>query len=94
MTLANCDQNHVAFATVEGLLNLMRFALDSLRELGVPVERVLLIGGGAKSVAVQQLAAKVLAAKVEIPNPGEYVALGAAVQAGKVIATEIPLRKE
>ena len=31
MTLANSDRAHVARATVEGLLNLMRYALDALR---------------------------------------------------------------
>ncbi|PID97940.1 MAG: xylulose kinase [Actinobacteria bacterium] len=85
MTLANCDRKHVARATIEGLLGLMRFALDAMRALGVPVNRVLLVGGGAKSVAVQQLASEALDAHVDIPDPGEYVALGAARQAARVV---------
>ena len=39
MTLANSDRAHVARATVEGLLNLMRYALDAMRALGVPLNR-------------------------------------------------------
>lgn len=85
MTLANSDRAHVARATVEGLLRLMRYSLDAMRALGVPVERVLVVGGGAKSTAVQALASEFLNASVEFPAPGEYVALGAARQAARVL---------
>lgn len=84
MTLANSDQAHVARASVEGLLQLMRFALDAMRALGAPIDKVLLVGGGAKSRAVQVLAEEFLDATVELPEPGEYVALGAAKQAARV----------
>ncbi|MDY5600518.1 MAG: xylulose kinase, partial [Schaalia hyovaginalis] len=47
---------------------------------------VLIVGGGAKSTAVQALAAQFLDAAVELPEAGEYVALGAAKQAAKVLA--------
>ncbi len=86
MTLANCDREHVARATVEGLLTLMRFALDAMRAQGVPIHRILIVGGGAKSRAVQALAAQFLDATVEFPQAGEYVALGAAKQAARVLA--------
>ena len=86
MTLANSDRAHVARATVEGLLTLMRFALDAMRAQGAPIEKVLLVGGGAKSTAVQALASQFLDAEVELPAPGEYVALGAAKQAARVLA--------
>ena len=85
MTLANSDRAHVARATVDGLLTLMRYALDAVRALGVPLEKVLLVGGGAKSRAVQALAADALGATVDLPVPGEYVALGAARQAARVV---------
>ncbi len=86
MTLANSDRAHVARATVEGLLALMRYALDAMRALGVPLDRVLIVGGGAKSTAVQALAAEKLDATIEMPEAGEYVALGAAKQAARVLA--------
>lgn len=90
MTLANADRAHVARATVEGLLTLMAGALDAVRAVGAPVERVLMVGGGAKSVAVQQLAASVLEVPVDLPDPGEYVALGAARQAVQVMRGAVP----
>ncbi|MDC4232510.1 xylulokinase [Actinomyces sp. B33] len=93
MTLANSDRAHVARATVEGLLDLMRYALDAMRALGVPLDRVLLVGGGAKSAAVQALAAQRLDAAVELPEAGEYVALGAAKQAARVLILDNPENK-
>lgn len=85
MTMENSDRAHVARAGVEGLLELMRFALDAVRNLGVPIDTVYLVGGGAKSKAVQELAAQFLDAKVEVPPAAEYVALGAAEQARRVL---------
>ncbi|MBD3689556.1 xylulose kinase [Nanchangia anserum] len=84
MTLANSDPAHVARAGVDGLLSLMRVALDAVRDLGAPIDRVALVGGGAKSRAVRELAPVVWDAEVTIPEPGEYVALGAARQAASV----------
>ena len=60
----------------------MRFALECVRELGVPIEKVLVVGGGARSRAVQSLAPEFLGVPVEFPEAAEYVALGAARQAG------------
>ncbi|WP_315580744.1 FGGY family carbohydrate kinase, partial [uncultured Actinomyces sp.] len=52
MTLKNSTRAHLARAGVEGLLAHMRFALECVRELGVPIEKVLVVGGGARSRAV------------------------------------------
>ncbi len=82
MTLKNSTRAHLARAGVEGLLAHMRFALECVRELGVPIEKVLVVGGGARSRAVQSLAAEFLGVSVEFPEAAEYVALGAARQAG------------
>ena len=81
MTLKNSTRAHLARAGVEGLLSHMRFALECVRELGVPIEKVLVVGGGARSRAVQSLAAEFLGVPVEFPEAAEYVALGAARQA-------------
>ena len=56
-------------------------AVDRVREVGCPVQRVLLIGGASASQAVQEIAADLLGVPVAIPAPGEYVAVGAARQA-------------
>lgn len=81
MTLKNSTRAYLARAGVEGLLTHMRFALECVRELGVPIEKVLVVGGGARSRAVQTLAPEFLGVPVEFPEAAEYVALGAARQA-------------
>ena len=86
MTLKNSTRAHLARAGVEGLLSHMRFALECVRELGVPIEKVLVVGGGARSRAVQSLAPEFLGVPVEFPEAAEYVALGAARQAGALNA--------
>jgi xylulokinase len=60
--------------------------LDALTDVGVPVGRILLIGGGARSEAVRRIAPAVLGHPVSVPPPGEYVADGAAVQAAWTLA--------
>ena len=86
MTLKNSTRAHLARAGVEGLLAHMRFALECVRELGVPIEKVLVVGGGVRSRAVQSLAPEFLEVPVEFPEAAEYVALGAARQAGALNA--------
>ena len=56
--------------------------------MGVRAERVLLVGGGARSRAVRALAPALLGAPVSVPEPGEYVADGAARQAAWVRSGE------
>ena len=45
---------------------------------------IYLIGGGAQSRAVRELAPAILGVEVEVPSPAQYVALGAARQAAWV----------
>ena len=80
-TLANLTPTHLARAAVEGLLCGLADGLDALRACGVPVERAVLVGGGARSQAVQRIAPLVLGLPVVVPPAGEYVADGAARQA-------------
>jgi len=84
MTLASTTRENLARAAVEGMLGGLDAGLEALRALGVPLERALLIGGGAQSEAVRAIAPLVFGIPVEIPEPGEYVALGAARQAAMV----------
>ncbi len=86
MRLANTTPANLARAAVEGMLCALADGLDALREQGVPVERVRLIGGGARSEAVQAIAPAVLGIDVLVPEPGEYVADGAARQAAWALA--------
>ena len=78
---------HLARAAVEGMLCGLADGLDALVAQGAPVERVLLVGGGARSEArARGIAPAVLGRPVLVPPPGEYVADGAARQAAWVLA--------
>lgn len=85
MTLSSTTRPNLARAAVEGMLRGLGAGLDALRALGIPLERALLIGGGAQSDAVRRIAPLVLGLPVEVPDPGEYVALGAARQAASLL---------
>jgi len=86
LTLATSTPAHLARATVEGLLCGLADGLDALVAQGVRVGRVVLVGGGARSEAVRRLAPAVLGHPVVVPEPGEYVADGAARQAAWALA--------
>ncbi|GAA3633996.1 xylulokinase [Microbacterium awajiense] len=87
MTLASTTRENLARAAVEGMLGGLAAGLDALRGLGVPLRRALLIGGGAQSEAVRAIAPVVFGMPVDVPPPGEYVALGAARQASQALAS-------
>ena len=71
----------LARAAVEGVLCGLADGLDAIRAQSVPIDRVLMVGGGARSRAMQELAPTVFGLPVDVPEPAEYVALGAARQA-------------
>jgi xylulokinase len=81
LTRANAGPANLARAAYEGMLCGLADGLDAVRAAGVPVARVLLIGGAAASEAVRAIAPALLGMPVGVPAPGEYVALGAARQA-------------
>jgi len=90
LTLDTCSPAYLARAAVEGLLCGLADGLDALTTQGVPVERVILVGGGARSEAVRRIAPAVLGRPVTVPEPGEYVADGAARQAAWVLGGALP----
>jgi xylulokinase len=81
LRLATATAAHLARAAVEGLLCGLADGLDALVASGARIDRVVLIGGGARSAAIRQIAPTVLGRPVLVPPPGEYVADGAARQA-------------
>jgi xylulokinase len=87
LTTRNATRENLARAAVEALLASLADAADRLTtEEGQAPGRVLLIGGGARSAAVRQLAPGIFFAPVSVPEPEEYVALGAARQAAWALA--------
>lgn len=90
MTLASTTRVNLARAAIEGLLCGLADGLDAVTRLGVSAERILLIGGAAQNPAVQQIAAQTFSVPVVVPEPGEYVALGAARQAAWALGGMLP----
>ncbi|WP_026119232.1 xylulokinase [Nocardiopsis ganjiahuensis] len=82
----NMRPENVARAAVEGMLCGLADGLAALTGNGVPVERVLLVGGGARSAAVRAVAPLVLGTPTVVPPAAEYVAIGAARQAAWTLA--------
>jgi len=85
--LKNMTPEHIARAYIEGMLSGLADGLDALRAQDVPIENVMLIGGAAQSPAVQEVATQVFGLPISIPEPGEYVADGAARQAAWVLSS-------
>ncbi|GAA3709641.1 xylulokinase [Zhihengliuella alba] len=84
-------QADIARACVEGLLCSLADAVEHLEATtGTSAERIFLIGGGAKSRAVRELAPAILGRDVVVPAEREYVALGAARQAAWALTGERP----
>ncbi|MEV0398840.1 xylulokinase [Actinoallomurus sp. NPDC050550] len=81
LRLATSTPAHLARAAIEGMLCGLADGLDALLAQGVRAERVLLIGGAARSEAVRRIAPTVFGRPVLVPPTGEYVAEGAAAQA-------------
>lgn len=81
MRVANMTPPNLARAAVEGMLCGLADGIGALEHVGVGARRVLLIGGAAESKAVRAIAPSLFGLDVEIPDPSEYVALGAAKQA-------------
>jgi len=86
LTRRNATPAHLARAAVEGMLCGLADAVAALQEHGVRPQRVVLIGGAAKSQSVQRIAAELFGLEVLVPEPAEYVALGAARQAAWTLA--------
>jgi xylulokinase len=90
LTLASTTRPNLARAAVEGLICGLAAGLDAVVKVGVVPERILLIGGAALNPAVQLAASQIFGVPVVVPQPAEYVALGAAVQAAWALTGERP----
>ncbi len=84
LTLKTSDPAHLARAAVEGMLCALADGLDALVAHGATANRIVLVGGGARSEAVRRIAPALFGLPVLVPPPGEYVADGAARQAAWV----------
>ncbi|MDN4476899.1 FGGY family carbohydrate kinase [Demequina sp. SYSU T00192] len=90
MTLANTTRANMARAAIEGMLAAQAVGMEAILSAGVVAKRALLVGGSAQNPAVQAIAAQVFDVPVEVPEPGEYVAAGAAAQAAWALTGSRP----
>jgi xylulokinase len=81
LTRTNATPENLARSAVEGMLCGLADGMDALRAEGMETRQVLLIGGAARSTAVQEIASSIFGAPVVVPAHHEYVAIGAARQA-------------
>ena len=81
ITSTSLTRENLARAAVEGVLCSLADGIGNLAACGITPERVVLIGGAARSPAVRSIAPAVFGVPVTVPEPAEYVALGAARQA-------------
>jgi xylulokinase len=86
LTTQNATPANLARAAIEAVLGTLAEAADLIAAQGASGERVILIGGGARSEAARRLAPGVFGVPVLVPAPEEYVALGAARQAAWALA--------
>ena len=86
VTTRNLTPGNLARAAVEGVLASLASVAGLLGDCGVDRQRVLLIGGAARSEAIRVIAPGLFGVPVEVPEPEEYVALGAARQAAWALA--------
>ncbi len=81
LTSTNTTPENLARAAVEAVLCSLADAIDNLADCGIAAQRVILIGGAARSPAVRAIAPAIFGVPVTVPEAAEYVALGAARQA-------------
>ena len=90
ITLANYTPSNLARAAMEGVACSLADGLAAVTALGIEARRVILVGGAARSEALQQAVSAVFGLPVTVPQPGEYVADGAARQAAAVLTGDWP----
>ena len=79
---ANHGRGHVVRAVLEGVAFSLRDTFTVFSELGVPVERIVVGGGGARSALWREIQASVYGRGVDTIAADEGAAYGAAILAG------------
>ncbi len=90
MTVQNYTPANIARSAVEGVACSLADGLKALTDAGVLAQRIILVGGGARSEALRRTVGAVFGLPVSVPSPGEYVADGAARQAAGALQGALP----
>ena len=75
----NHSKGHFIRAILEALGYMMRNDIEIIQKLGIPVEKIISIGGGASSALWSSIKADICKINVEIPSYTETALLGAAI---------------
>jgi xylulokinase len=94
ITLQNYTPANLARAAVEAIACSLADGLAALTAVGTDVRRVILVGGAARSAALQHAVSAVFGLPVTVPEPDEYVANGAARQAAGALTGSWPEWKQ
>lgn len=89
-SMANFTRPNFARAVIEGTLVSQVAMLDALRTCGIGTDRLMLIGGAAKSPAIQKILTQLVDVPVVVPDFDEYVTKGAAMQAISALTGSFP----
>jgi len=89
-SLANLTRENFARAVVEGTLVSQVAMLDALSACALPVDRLLLVGGAARSAAVREILPQLVDVPVILPEADEYVSRGSAMQAACALSGDFP----
>jgi xylulokinase len=88
ITGENLTSANLARAAVEGLLCGLADAMEAITAQGVRVDSLMMVGGAGRNEAVQAIAPAIFGMDICLPEPAEYVAIGAARQAASVLSGE------
>jgi xylulokinase len=86
MKLSNTRPDCLARAFVEGMLCSLADGIDAIMAQGIPIQRLIMLGGASRSEAVCRIASQIFGFPVETTDEGEHVADGAAWQAARVLS--------
>jgi len=81
----NHKKAHFIRATLESISYMMRTYIETLREMGIELTKVISIGGGANSKLWSQIKADVCSINLQTPTYTEMALLGSAVITSKAI---------
>ena len=82
-------REHLARAAIEGVVCGLLDGLDALTDAGIRTDgNIVLVGGGAQSLAYQRVLADLSGRPVAVPGEPEPVAAGACIQAAAVLRTQ------
>lgn len=81
ITRENLTRDGLARSIAEGVVSNLANGMNAISAQTEGFSRLVLIGGGAQNMGIQQVVHEIVPLPLFVPEPGEYVARGAALQA-------------